>query len=96
MSSVTGISGQHLRQLIEKIERLEEEKAAIAADIREVMAEAKTQGFDTKIIRKILGLRKMDGEELAEQEELMTLYMNAIGMSTGPAPASSTDDTFAA
>lgn len=80
MTDVGGVSGTHLKQIIEKIERLEEEKAALAADIREVFAEAKNHGFDVKILRKILSLRKMDRDELAEHEELLNLYMNALDM----------------
>jgi len=80
MTDFGGVSGSHLKQLIEKIERLEEEKAGLAADIREVFSEAKNHGFDVKILRKLLGLRKMDHEEWAEHEELLTLYMNALDM----------------
>ena len=78
MTDYNAISGSHLRQLIEKIELLEEQKAAFAHDIREVYGEAKSHGFDSKIIRKIISLRKMDQQELAEHEELLTVYMNAL------------------
>jgi uncharacterized protein (UPF0335 family) len=81
MSDFGGVSGAQLKQIIDKIERLEEEKAGLASDIREVYGEAKSHGFDVKIIRKILSLRKMDQDELAEHEELLTLYMNALNMS---------------
>lgn len=84
MTDFGGVSGAHLKQLIDKIERLEEEKAGLAGDIRDVYGEAKNHGFDVKIIRKILSMRKMDGEELAEQEELIALYMNALNMTGKP------------
>lgn len=83
MANVAGITGAQLKQYIEKIERLEEEKAGISADIREIFAEAKGNGFDTKVMRQILKIRKMDREELAEQEELLLLYCQALGMMPG-------------
>ena len=75
-----GISGDYLRGYIERIERLEEEKATLAADIRDVYAEAKGNGFDAKIMRQIIRLRKLDKFELEEQETLLDLYKNALGM----------------
>jgi uncharacterized protein (UPF0335 family) len=80
MAEVAGIAGDQLRSYIERIERLEEEKAALAADIREVFAEAKGNGFDVKIMRQIIRLRKLDREDRQEQEELLQLYQHAIGM----------------
>ncbi len=80
MTDFGGVSGAHLKQLIDKIERLEEEKAELAGEIRDVFGEAKNHGFDVKIIRKILSLRKMDRDELAEHEELLSLYMTALDM----------------
>jgi uncharacterized protein (UPF0335 family) len=80
MAEVGGIAGDQLRSYIERIERLEEEKAALAADIREVFAEAKGNGFDVKIMRQIIRLRKLDREDRQEQEELLQLYQHAIGM----------------
>ena len=77
---VGGIAGDRLRSFIDRIERLEEEKKAIAEDIKEVYAEAKALGFDTKIIRKIISLRKMEDHERNEQEELIEVYKQAIGM----------------
>ena len=77
---VGGIAGDRLRSFIDRIERLEEEKKAIAEDIKEVYAEAKALGFDTKIIRKIVSLRKMEDHERNEQEELIEVYKQAIGM----------------
>lgn len=70
----------HLRSIIERVERLEEEKATIAADIKEVMSEAKANGFDTRIIRLIIRIRKKDPAERAEEEALLATYMAALGM----------------
>lgn len=79
-SSVGGVAGERLLQLMERIERLEEEKAGIADDIRDVYAEAKSAGFETKIMRQIIKLRKMDHQKRQEQEELLELYKSAIGL----------------
>lgn len=79
-ADVAGVAGERLKQFIEKIERLEEEKAGIGADIRDVYAEAKSTGFDAKVIRQIVRLRKMDRNDRQEQEELLELYKAAIGM----------------
>lgn len=73
-------SAARLKSFVERIERLEEEKAGIAADIKEVYAEAKGTGFDVKIMRQIVRLRKMEQADRAEQEELLDLYMRALGM----------------
>lgn len=70
----------HLRAFIERIERLEEEKAALAEDIREVYAEAKSSGFDTKALRQIIRMRKQDDHERMQQEALLATYMHALGM----------------
>lgn len=78
--SKANFAKDQLKQLIEKIERLAEEKAAIAADMSEVFKEAKGQGFDTKIMRQVIRLRKMDKGERAEMESLLDLYMHALGM----------------
>jgi uncharacterized protein (UPF0335 family) len=69
-----------LKAFIERIERLEEEKASIAGDVKEVYAEAKAQGFDTKILRKVVALRKRDAAERREEEEILDLYLQALGM----------------
>ena len=74
------VAADQLRLFIERIERLEEEKAGLAADIKEVFAEAKGTGFDVKIIRQILKIRKMDTQDRREQEDLLTLYLQALGM----------------
>lgn len=80
MTTFGGVSGAQLKQYIERVERLEEDKANIAADIREVFAEAKANGFDAKIMRQVLKIRKMDHQERFEQEEILTLYLHALGM----------------
>jgi uncharacterized protein (UPF0335 family) len=74
------VAADQLKALIERIERLEEEKAGIAGDIREIYAEAKGNGFDTKAIRKIIALRKKDFSERQEEEAILDLYMQALGM----------------
>ena len=73
-----GISAQRLKSFIERIERLEEEKKTLGADVREVYAEAKSGGFDPKIMRKVVSLRKLDKSERQEQEALMQVYLDAI------------------
>jgi uncharacterized protein (UPF0335 family) len=80
MTDIGGISSNHLRQFIERIERLEEDKSAISEDIREVYAEAKANGFDAKIMRQVIKLRKMDSAERSESEVLLSLYLSALGM----------------
>lgn len=80
MTDVGGIGAEQLRSYIERIERLEEEKAALAADIREVYAEAKGNGFETKVMRQVVKLRKMDSSDRQEQEELLDLYKRALGL----------------
>ncbi|MFZ5792198.1 MAG: DUF2312 domain-containing protein [Pseudomonadota bacterium] len=78
MAAKAGIAADRLKSFIERIERLEEEKAALAADIREVYAEAKGTGFDTKVMRQIIRLRRMDKTDRQEQEELLDLYKRAL------------------
>jgi uncharacterized protein (UPF0335 family) len=80
MADVAGIAGDRLKSFIERIERLEEEKRALAEDIKEVYAEAKGTGFDTKVMRQLIKLRKMDKDDLDEQETLLDVYKRAIGM----------------
>ena len=77
---VGGIAGEHLRAFLERIERLEADKVDIANDIKEVYAEAKGMGFDVKIIRKLISLRKQDSEKRQEEEELLALYKQAVGL----------------
>ncbi|AWK86941.1 DUF2312 domain-containing protein [Azospirillum thermophilum] len=80
MSDVGGIAADRLKSFVERIERLEEEKRGLQEDIKEVYAEAKGTGFDTKIIRQIIRLRKMDKADRQEQEALLDLYKEALGM----------------
>lgn len=79
-NDVGGVAGERLKSFIERVERLEEEKSALAEDIKEVYAEAKAVGFDVKTIRKVIKLRKMDTEKRREEDELLDLYKAAIGM----------------
>ena len=76
----SGFAAGQLRSLVERIERLEEEKTALAADIREVYAEAKGHGFDTKIMRQVVRIRKLDKADRQEQEAVLDLYLSALGM----------------
>lgn len=80
MDEITNATAQQLKAFIERIERLEEEKKNIADDIKDVYAEAKGNGFDTKVIRKIVSIRKQDANERKEQDEILSLYLQAIGM----------------
>ena len=73
------LDGGHLKSFIERIERLEEEKKAIADDIKDVYAEAKGQGYDVKIMRKIISIRKQDAHKRREEEEILDLYLSALG-----------------
>jgi len=74
-----GVAADRLKSFIERIERLEEEKKNLTADIREVYAEAKSSGFDTKTMRKVVALRKLDMSEREEQEALLDTYLRALG-----------------
>lgn len=80
MSEVAGIDNKRLKSLIERVERLEEEKKAIASDIRDIFAEAKAIGFDVKIMRAIIKLRNMDAADRDEQEFLLDTYKRALDM----------------
>jgi uncharacterized protein (UPF0335 family) len=75
-----GVARDQLKSFIERIERLEEEKATVADDIKDVYGEAKGTGFDTKILKKIIALRRMDKDERMEQEAILETYMIALGM----------------
>ena len=77
---VHGIAAAQLRSIVERIERLEEEKKGIADDIKDVYGEAKANGYDTKALRKIVALRKKDANEREEEEAILELYKNALGM----------------
>jgi uncharacterized protein (UPF0335 family) len=86
MPDVGGIAGERLKSFIERIERLEEEKRTLAEDIKEVYAEAKGTGFDTKIMRQLIRIRKRDQDELDEEETLLDVYKRALGMLPDAAP----------
>jgi uncharacterized protein (UPF0335 family) len=80
MSDATRIARDQLKSIVERIERLEEEKKSLSEDIREVYAEAKANGYDVKTLRSIIRLRKLDSATRQEQEALIELYMSALGM----------------
>ncbi len=80
MQGESNFAREQLRQLVERIERLEEEKKTIAEDIKEVYAEAKALGFDTRIMRKVISMRKKDPQEREEEEAMLALYLQALGM----------------
>lgn len=83
-SNTESVAQDQLRAFIDRIERMEEEKAAIGADIKEIYAEAKGNGFNSKIIRELVKIRKMDANERAEHEAILELYMSALGMVAAP------------
>lgn len=87
MTDIGGITAEQLRSYIERIERLEEEKAGLASDIKDIFAEAKGNGFDVKTMRAILKIRGMDASDRDEQEALLDLYLSALGMAGPPADA---------
>lgn len=74
------MNNNQLQSIIDRIEKLEDDRALLAADIKEIFTEAKSNGFDVKIIRKVLALRKKDAEQRAEEEALIETYMAALGM----------------
>lgn len=80
MAEPGGVAAGQLRSLVERIERLEEEKKAIAEDIKDVFGEAKANGFDVKVLRQVIRLRRQDTAERQEHEALLDLYMHALGM----------------
>lgn len=80
MTKVGGIAVEQLKSIIERIERLEEEKSGIASDIKDIFAEAKGNGYDVKTLRKVISLRKQDAAERDEQEHLLDTYKRALGM----------------
>lgn len=80
MTHQGGIAGENLKRYIERIEKLEEEKAEIAADVREIYNRAKGEGFDPKVMRQVIKIKKMDSAEREEQESLLDIYMHALGM----------------
>ena len=92
MVQAGGIAGEQLRLFIERVERLEEEKKGIAEDIKEVFAEAKAVGFDVKVMRQVLKIRKMDTEARQEMEALLDVYMHAIEGGAPMAPGQDDDE----
>jgi len=80
MTDATSVAGDQLKSIIERIERLEEDKKAIADDIKEVYGEAKANGFDVAILRKIVSLRRKPAAERAEEDAILELYLQALGM----------------
>jgi uncharacterized protein (UPF0335 family) len=92
MPDVGGIAGAQLKSFIERIERLEDEKRALGEDIKEVYAEAKGNGFEPKIMRQIIKIRKMGKEEHDEQETLLDLYKRALNMVAESGPSAEADE----
>ncbi len=82
--SSESVAQDQLRAFVERIERMEEEKQAIADDIKEIYAEAKGNGFDTKVLRQVVRIRKLDHSERMEQEAILDLYLAALGMQAAP------------
>jgi len=80
MPDVGGVAVERLKSFIERVERLEEEKRGLSGDIKEVYAEAKGSGFEPKIMRQIINLRRMDKADVDEEESLLDLYKRALGM----------------
>jgi len=84
MAVEDSVAQDQLRAFIERIERLEEEKAAVSADIKDIYAEAKGTGFDTKVLKTVIRIRKMDANERMENEAILDLYLSALGMAEAP------------
>ncbi len=84
MLETQGVARDQLRAFVERIERLEEEKKTIADDIKDVYGEAKAMGFDTKVLRKVISIRKQDQNERMEQEAVLDTYLHALGMAEEP------------
>ena len=79
-SAVGGIAADRLRSIIERVERLEEERKALGSDIKDIFAEAKSAGFDVKVIRQIIRIRRQEPSDVEEQETLLDIYRRALGM----------------
>ncbi|SFB64196.1 DUF2312 domain-containing protein [Aliirhizobium terrae] len=92
MSDAHGVARDQLRAFVERIERLEEEKKTIADDIKDVYGEAKSMGYDTKIMKKVIALRKKDDQERMEEDLILDTYLSALGM----IPGAATDEEEAA
>jgi uncharacterized protein (UPF0335 family) len=76
----TNVAGERLRSIVDRIERLEEERKALASDIKDIYSEAKSAGFDVKVLRQLIRIRKQEPAEIEEQETLLDVYRRAIGM----------------
>jgi uncharacterized protein (UPF0335 family) len=87
MSDAHGVARDQLRAFVERIERLEEEKKTIADDIKDVYGEAKGMGFDAKILKKVISLRKKDEQERMEEDAILDTYLHALGMIEAPPEA---------
>jgi uncharacterized protein (UPF0335 family) len=83
-NSAHGVARDQLRAFVERIERLEEEKKTVADDIKDVYGEAKAMGFDTKILKKVIALRKKDDQQRQEEELILDTYLHALGMAPAP------------
>ena len=84
MSDAGGVARDQLRAFVERIERLEEEKKSIADDIKDVYGEDKAKGYDTKVMRKVVAIRKQDQNERLEHEAILDTYLHALGMAPAP------------
>lgn len=84
MSDAGAVARDQLRAFVERIERLEEEKKTIADDIKDVYGEAKAMGYDTKVLRKVISIRKQDQNDRLEQEAILDTYLHALGMAPEP------------
>ena len=89
MSDAGGVARDQLRAFVERIERLEEEKKSIADDIKDVYGEAKAMGYDAKVMRKVVAIRKQDQNERLEHEAILDTYLHALGMALDPQDAES-------
>ena len=76
----TNVAGERLRSIVDRIERLEEERKALGSDIKDIYSEAKSAGFDVKVLRQLIRIRKQEPAEIEEQETLLDVYRRAIGM----------------
>lgn len=83
MTDINMVARDQIKAFVGRIERLEEEKATIAADIKDVYSEAKSNGLDTSILKKVISIRKMDADDRAEQEAILDLYLAALGLFPG-------------
>lgn len=88
MSDAGAVARDQLRSFVERIERLEEEKKTIADDIKDVYGEAKSTGYDVKVLRKVVAIRKQDANDRMEQEAILDTYLHALGMAPEPEDAS--------